>query len=215
MQSPASCTWDWLDRVWPHHYDLTYVSAMPGINSKGIYYPANTRFRHIIDVWDYGWSRQLGTTPPMAVTDTVKRLPKNPTRMVIHYAQPHQPFIGKTRLTYARNKPLRVTRFLPHPMLARWWWRLKRYLPIQRVTSQRLRDRYTQGVISDRQLRHAYADNLRLALQAVKALLPHLQGRTVITADHGELLGEAGELWHPCRLDHPLLRTVPWCDVNG
>ena len=65
-------------------------------------------------------------------------------------------------------------------------------------------------------LREAYVQNLELVLSEVERLLDELRGKTVITADHGELLGE--RLWpipvrqyqHPPGIYVEELVRVPW-----
>jgi len=41
-----------------------------------------------------------------------------------------------------------------------------------------------------------------------------LEGEIIVTADHGELLGENGEWGHPIGSEKPALRGVPWLEVN-
>ncbi len=216
VKSPASCTYDWLNHTWPAKYPLTYVSAMPSINSYDIFYPATTHFTHVIDAWDDGWNHTLGTTPPENVNQIVKDLVGlKPTRKIIHYAQPHQPFIGPTRVVPDIHEP--PFPFTNHPQLpATMWrtWRLKARLPVTQRTGNKILDAYRRGKISTEKLRLGYRDNVRRVLHAVQAILPTLADPVVITADHGELLGETAQLWHPCDIAHPLLRTVPWCTVD-
>ena len=45
-------------------------------------------------------------------------------------------------------------------------------------------------------IREAYESNLRYVLSYVSKLVRHLKGIKVITADHGELLGEGGYYGH-------------------
>lgn len=62
----------------------------------------------------------------------------------------------------------------------------------------------------------AYRENLDLVLSEVESLLPELQGRTVITADHGELLGDREKpipikaYRHPEGVYVDSLVKVPW-----
>lgn len=56
-----------------------------------------------------------------------------------------------------------------------------------------------------------YLSNLEHVLGFVVDLLPDLEGRTVITADHGEWFLK-GEMLHPCSKDMPILREVPWME---
>lgn len=61
----------------------------------------------------------------------------------------------------------------------------------------------------------AYLDNLRFVLDEVKVLLENVDGSVVITADHGELMGEMGVNDHPVGHIHPKLRKVPWIRTTG
>jgi membrane-anchored protein YejM (alkaline phosphatase superfamily) len=62
----------------------------------------------------------------------------------------------------------------------------------------------------------AYRENLDLVLSEVEDLLSDLQGKTVITADHGELLGDRERpipirtYWHPEGVYVDSLVKVPW-----
>ena len=67
-------------------------------------------------------------------------------------------------------------------------------------------------------LRKAYLENLRLVLEYVavlvdRALKINPSAKVIITADHGELLGEEGLFNHG--IDHPLVRIVPWLRVKA
>jgi len=103
----------WFRNTFDSYYDAVYFSANPLINSLGKHNPqcdilgaeciieAPSRFRKIIDVWDFGWSKQFKTVPPWEVNMAVLTHPVPPTsRTIIHYLQPHHPFIGS-------NVPLR------------------------------------------------------------------------------------------------------------
>ncbi len=59
-------------------------------------------------------------------------------------------------------------------------------------------------------LEEYYERNLRLALEAVKELLPELEGDIVITSDHGEAFGEEGVWEHHDDTHIPVLTEVPW-----
>ena len=77
---------------------------------------------------------------------------------------------------------------------------------------------------NQRLLKEAYRDNLRLVLKHAADLVPMLEGKVVITSDHGEALGEHGLFLHP--LFRPYfphrswglavaeLRIVPWFEVR-
>lgn len=58
-------------------------------------------------------------------------------------------------------------------------------------------------------VQEAYRHNLELVWEHARELGRDLPGRTLITADHGELLGEAGMYGHPPGMQARLLRDVP------
>ena len=66
-------------------------------------------------------------------------------------------------------------------------------------------------------LRRAYEENLKLVLSYVNELVSYLrrEGLVVITADHGELLGERGLFGHPERVRVPELVEVPWLEISS
>ncbi|PSP90498.1 hypothetical protein BRC90_00835 [Halobacteriales archaeon QS_4_69_34] len=77
----------------------------------------------------------------------------------------------------------------------------------------------TDESVTPQLVRRAYQQNLDLALNSVCELLSGIEGRVVISADHGELLGERvpplglRQYGHPTGLYHPKLVTVPWAVV--
>lgn len=62
-------------------------------------------------------------------------------------------------------------------------------------------------------LRKAYEENLHWVLKHVSDLISEVNGRIVITSNHGELLGEYGMHFH-MNVSIPRLRIVPWFIVK-
>lgn len=132
------------------------------------------------------------TSPPSRVTDrAIKHYHDHPDkRLIIHYIQPHHPYLGETGQKYftPRGETLADT--------------LERH----------------QDAIQDphEKLRTAYRENLELALTEVERLLEEIPGKSVITADHGEFLGErcwpipVREYGHHRGLYVDELVKVPW-----
>jgi hypothetical protein len=61
-----------------------------------------------------------------------------------------------------------------------------------------------------------YRNNLRYVLDALPTLLHNVDAEnTVITADHGNLVGELGLYGHFGRVPHPNLREVPWARTTA
>jgi hypothetical protein len=59
-----------------------------------------------------------------------------------------------------------------------------------------------------------YEENLRIALESVSDLVPELDGRVVVTADHGEAFGEEGVWEHHIETHIPALVEVPWLECR-
>lgn len=96
--SPATRTEEWLKKTFRGYYeDIVYISANPIINSKFIVWDfcAKEHFYEIIDVWYWGWDEDYGTVPPWKVNQAVQKVVKKYSnkRLVIHYMQPHAPYI--------------------------------------------------------------------------------------------------------------------------
>jgi hypothetical protein len=81
-------------------------------------------------------------------------------RLLVHYMQPHQPYIGPTGERWFERSPGLIETL-----------------------------RKSEGV-TDELLRQAYRETLDIVLDCAAELVEALPGKTVITADHGELLGE-------------------------
>ena len=113
--SPASNTIEWAKKVFKGKYpDVVYVSANPWINSKvpiaGFY--AGEHFYRIVDIWERGWDDELSTVHPKVVNSYVKIIRKLYPRkkLIIHYLQPHFPYIVFQRLRLNNYNKLFDTR---------------------------------------------------------------------------------------------------------
>lgn len=112
-------------------------------------------------------------------------------RLIIHFVPPHHPFMGPTA---------------------------EDALPLVREQESAFFSaiRKSEYDISDDTLKQIYIENLERVIPAVEELLCELEGKTVITADHGELLGDRltpipiRGYGHPSRLFVEELVTVPW-----
>ena len=136
-----------------------------------------------MDVSKFGWDDELGTVPPEEVTNAALRnREKYPDkRMIIHYVQPHHPWIGKTRAENLNTL-----------------WNRKEYHKIKDIET----------------VKKAYKDNLKLVLNEVKKLIGGLDGKVIVTADHGELFGEWFLYRHPHKVHVKGLVEVPWLVIE-
>ena len=78
-----------------------------------------------------------------------------------------------------------------------------------------------QRNVTVEEIRAAYAESLEIALESIEGLLEQLSGKSVVTSDHGEMLGErvfpfTTRVWgHMEGFDTPALRDVPWLVVES
>lgn len=139
------------------------------------------------ETWRRAWDR---TIPPRALTDSAIEVwrEQRPPRMIVHYMQPHCPFIPWGDEAQAKS----VENFGNQDTKDVW---------------QRLRDReLTREHVWD-----GYRENLRVVLEDVELLLDNLDAAdVVITSDHGNALGEWGIYGHKPSLPFRCLREVPW-----
>lgn len=244
VRSKASDTLGWLKANFKDYYDdIIYISSNPYINSvtavKG--FKASDHFGKIVDVWYFGWDERLGTVPPKNVTETAKKwiLRYPDRRMIIHYLQPHYPYIlssSKMHLDFnVKNENMRVNykwinvlrdkagSFLCSKFIWRMTkslglsdpraplWRLNKFLGGKYASNDEKIYHYFSGNFE--KLKKLYRKNLEIVLEEVTKLLKYLSGKIVITSDHGEGLGD-GIIGHPPNLRIPILTEVPWFEIE-
>lgn len=196
VRSKASATDEFLRANFSDRelHDTVYVTANPQLYriENGIYdvEPINVSFHEQMDVWQDHWHEEHRTVMPEVVTEAAigaaTRYPDK--RLIVHYLQPHAPYVGKTG---------------------------RKELPTEYLDFWRSFEDGKFDVSLDT-ARRAYRENLELVLPHVSELLSVLEGRTVVTADHGELLGERDapipirRFGHPAHTDLPALVEVPW-----
>lgn len=178
----------WLKRTFDDKFQeemgkTVHVTANP--NSRQ--YLAPEEFLHLDEVWIKHFDSDLGTTPPRPVTDyAIDRWRRyRPTRLIVHYIQPHFPSIPDP-LGFGIEKGA------VDPDKHEWIWRGGK----------------PEGYSTERIWR-AYIANLHHVLKDVELLLNSIDCPSVIiSADHGNAYGEWGEWGHPDK-PLPILRKVP------
>lgn len=197
-RSMAWCTYLWVQRLARllDGQEVLYVTANPVVDRELNKLDASSF--HLISVWDFDWGRcgphKMPTVHPRSVNDAVLSYVDahgQPERMVVHYIQPHMPYIGRDALPYAD------------------WGRCDAEMAYDLRKVAHPRQAVKRGEVSREQVRAAYEGNVDLVVPYAHALRDSLAGIVVITADHGELLGERGKYGHssgPC----PELLNVPW-----
>lgn len=247
-RSPGSATPEWAAKTFTDQHDITYLSANPFINSLEI--PLNeltwgasceydwTAVDHVtevVDLWRDAWDDDLGTVAPESVTDLAhdRVTDDSDERMIIHYLQPHAPFLrrGKGRkLTRIRdgftdsagqtpaNGVLQrieeigdAIRTRIEPLLANSQRAMQLGMLVE-LNPTSLLSIGSNGIATS--LKQYHEENLRLALKAVADLVTDLDGRVIVTSDHGEAFGEQGVWEHHIETHIPPLVEVPWLVVE-
>jgi len=196
--SPGSISLEWYEESINGHelFDTVCVSANPYTHDfASQFHDADLLYS------DEYWDTELCTVPPETVAERARVMAdKHPDkRLLIHFMQPHFPPIGPSReeLPVSGNPPDGVTTDKSH-------FGVQTHLNGQ-----------VDGVTDEKALK-GYRENLEIVLETVSSLLNDLDGKTVISADHGELFGERlypipvrGTLHSSYIRVDPLI-TVPW-----
>ena len=186
-----------IERMFPFRYPRTvYVSGNPFINGRHVVfdrYDALNHFTFVDDVWLHGWENVEGiyTVPPWNVLEAAAIHQKRGYRTVVHFVQPHGPYIGKIK--FGTNDFL---------------WSRNQIMNKESRTKDTIEYPQEHRIDVER-LKGAYYHNLSLVL---KYALGCVNGKTFITSDHGELLGEDGFFHHgtiQTQLNHPKLWEIP------
>jgi hypothetical protein len=204
--SKGSSTVEWLEANF-HGRDLrdtVYVTANPQLERNRARW--NIRLHETINVWlEDGWDDETGTvraeTLTEAALDAVERFPQK--RLVVHYMQPHYPFVpADTGFDKEHLRQLNDSGDGPSE---------------ENVWNQKFTGKLN---ISREELWSIYSDNLAYVLEHVEKLLETVPGKTVVTSDHGNYVGERAspipirEYGHPRGLyDAPVIR-VPWLELE-
>lgn len=196
IRSPAASTPEFIRKVLSGKelYDTVYITANPQVYKRRQEESISIRFFSEHNIWrESGWDEQYQTVRPEKLIeeslDIIGEFQNK--RIIIHFMQPHTPYIGE------------------------------RGEKIKNLTGESglgFLDHVKQGDIniSDELLWEGYMESLEIVIKQIKQLLPRLQGKTAITADHGELLGErvwpipVKEYGHFSGFYHPKLIDVPW-----
>ena len=190
-------------------YDTVFVSS----NAQVGKYRKHIDVYKLVGLWgdkvdehsrDQTSPRNLTDAEPV-VENTIHLHEQYPNkRLISHFLPPHTPYLVKDGERITESSPYRTL------MAAR------------------------RGEISAEEIQSVYTENVKYILEQISTLLDELSGKTVITADHGELLGE-GVPWyarilhgrwgldkwryfdygHYNYIHEPKLVTVPWFEITN
>lgn len=199
--------------------DTIYITANPNaeIIEEDVFYKIKKTYteKNLEKQLDYS-----GVSPEKIIETVIQTLNEHPDkRIIVHFMQPHSPYLGEyaTDLRKKLYDEESISFLRTHD---------KESFFEATESLVDLRDAESNDYIERSQLIKAYKENLNFVLEYVSKLLQQISGKSVITSDHGELLGKTDSFiynnlpstnmhGHPSYTYLPELRFVPWLEVDG
>lgn len=173
------------------NYDIVYISANPFVSPDSLKKNVGKEdpFVDVYDVYNTDWSDEEGTVPPENVIKHVRSAEKlfPDKKKIIHFMQPHWPFVGGDLNAEGLGG----------------------------VDKQDVWSKSRRGVLDKDEVWKAYKENLEYVMSYVDEAADILSGKTVVTSDHGNLVGEYNLYGHPSKGKVRQLREVPWDVLNN
>lgn len=176
------------------YHDTVYITANP-------YYELieNGVFHDVIPLLDR-WDRELQTVLPSEVVSAANEANSDypDKRLIIHFMQPHIPFIGEKGQSIGADG---------------WTTGIDNEEGIS--TWNLLMYEYDCNFTPEEAI-SAYSENHEIAIEHAHSLSKNLVGKTVLTTDHGNMIGErmspipARAYGHITGLREPGLVNIPW-----
>lgn len=181
--------------------DVVWVTANPWVSkiSEMIY--------EVKNIWSTDWNEDFNTVMPgtmqRAATNVSDNHPNK--RIVIHFMQPHYPFIGST----GKNELPNHRTFTGNGLIMD-----------KENVGRSIWEHLEKGNVSRNMVWEAYKENLEQVITPVRQLISNLTGKTVVTSDHGNGFGERAFpipksiYGHPGGLHYKPLVKVPWVEFD-
>jgi len=176
------------------HHDVVYITANPMLSR--VRHQSDVSFHAEVHVWeDSGWDDTYQTVLPETMAEYVHRAADQfpSKRLFVHFLQPHYPFLT-TETEYDKKIP-----------------------DIGSDTQNLWGSLWRSDIdIGPDDIWPAYRANLDAVLTVVADLLSEFQGKTIVTSDHGNHVGERAfpipirEWGHPEGIYTKQLVNVPW-----
>lgn len=178
--------------------DIVYVTGNPWFSESKFEGHTGGRkpsemFHEVFHTYMTDWDSEKGTVLPeplMRDARTARKLFPG-KKVVVHFMQPHYPFVNSD-LTKEGIRP-----DLDSSEEGESVWQ-----------------EASKGKHSDNELWNSYKGNLEFILEEISEFSENIEGKTVITSDHGNLVGEKGFYGHSFNYDAMALRKVPWDVVS-
>lgn len=214
-RSIAGSSKEWMERTFYEQRsdhekrirNTAYVTGNPfsshvfGTGEDGVSDATEYPIALLDEVWRYAWDNEVGTIRPEPLTDRAIQVGReHDGPLIVHYMQPHIPFLSAPEMhggfdteTWGTPESARDS----EPNLSDIWNRLR------------------EGEVNHDEVWTAYRKNLRIVLDDVDRLRQNIDAdTTVLTADHGNAVGEKGVYGHPDLSIDPIVQ-VPWVTVEA
>lgn len=178
IDSHGGASWEFMQGnfVGEQYHDTVYVTANPhtGKLSDDVFF--DIEMLHI-EEWDDEYETVLPEDVVEAAIEAHEQYPEK--RLIVHFMQPHRPYVGSFGESLQNEHGLRG---------------FNRHLATEGRESDRGSISFSKlvenGTISVDRARRAYQENLDIVLESVEELVELISGKTVVSADHGELIGD-------------------------
>jgi len=225
-ESLAAWTMGWLTETFKGNYDDVVLVWDEMITDKvrditkqlkyGKEFDATKHFNKIVDAWTANHDKDFGLIHPKETTrEAFKAIKENPnSRIIVKYYQVHYPYVYYTKVIKSDTNIPKYTslrKVLYHFISDEIIWTVKDKLNFRPEGWQaQLWLKYgKKGIIL------GYVQDLKLVLTYCKQIIDaYPNKKIIITADHGERLGEKGRYSHGGKRDR-LIKEIPWFEVKN
>jgi len=199
--SAAGTSDEWMNKNFGEkHYEKAQRTAMVTGNPYSDTNLDEKDFEVLEEAWEYSYDKEKEAVLPRPITNSAIRIQReeNPDKMVIHYMQPHYPFLNHDNL----SEGFSLEGFGKEIRKSVW-------------------DELLLDNITREELWEAYKDNLKEVIEEVNILRKNMDAdKMVITADHGNAIGtplseEKFIYGHVAGLNIEPLRKVPWIETTA
>jgi hypothetical protein len=200
--SMGSATAEWTSRNFAggSFGDTVYIASNPHTSKH-----AGDAFHELVEVWKDDFDEEIHTVHPEPITEAaVEAHERHPDkRLIVHYMQPHRPFVQADDLLFEGWHP-------------KWHYEEKDVDGVRHPFHA-----LEAGVAEYDAVWNAYAENLEYVIDDALSLADQVDGKTVISSDHGNMMGERTfpvpirMYAHPKGVRAPELVDVPWAVVES
>jgi arylsulfatase A-like enzyme len=152
--------------------------------------PPDDTFKNSITLHKEAWDAEKKTVVPGPIKEQSLQRIGDAKKVIIHFMQPHHPFIPKEYsidVAGAKAPGSQENHKLQNI------WELGEY-----------------DEVGKEEIWQGYKANLDYVMEHVRELVEELDGKVVVTSDHGNLVGERGLYGHSYGSKAKKVREVPW-----